>query len=234
MNTVGIIQPGKLGDIIICLPIAKYYANQGKHVIWPIFHNFVSMFKEVIDYVTFIPVTNNVYECVAQSKQVLHNYNVINIFDIAATFPGSMCTDEYVKLGDGIGDTKFDLFKYNKCNVPFDNKWDLVYNRNIEKENEIINDLVKQPKYDVVSTKHSQGEIPILFESKYQIINVNENYNIFHWRKIIEQANCVALVDSALANFVEQCNITTNKILIQKPGHPVPTFKNKWIIKSII
>jgi hypothetical protein len=233
MNTIGIIQPGKLGDIIICLPIAKYYADQGKHVIWPIFNNLISMLKEVIDYVTFIPVSNNVYECVEQAKRVLYNYNVTDIFDIAATFPGSTSTIEYVKLGDGLGDIKFDLFKYNKCNVPFDNKWNLIYNRNIEKENQIINDLVKHPKYDIVSTKHSRGEISIIFESKYQIIHVNENYNIFHWRKIIEQANCIALVDSSLANFVEQCNIDTKKILIQKPGHPTPTFKNNWTIKSI-
>jgi len=233
MTKIGIIQPGKLGDIIICLPIAKHYANMGYSVIWPVFDVYYKMVKEVIDYVEFIPVTSNVYECVNQSIVELKNRDVHKTYDIAATFPGSSCTDEYVALGDGLGDVKFDLFKYNKCNVPFELKWKLEYNRNEIKENEIVQALVKQNNYDVVSIKHSRGTLPVKFESKNQIININEDYNIFHWRKLLQNAACIALVDSAMANFVEQLNLTNKKILLRKPGHPTPTFKNNCSIKTI-
>lgn len=233
MKTVGLLQPGKLGDLIICLPIAKHFYDSGCRVVWPVFYNYIDMFKEVVDYVEYHPVSNNVYNCINDARNVFKKNNVTNIFDIAATFPGSNITEEYVNAGDGMGKEKFDEFKYRKCGVPFNLKWQLQYNRNLTKEEQVFTDLVKQKNYDIVSVKHSRGQLPIKFESKNQIIEVNENYNIFHWRKILENASTIALVDSAMANFVEQININTKKILLRKPGHPVPTFLNNWIIKEV-
>lgn len=233
MKSVGLIQPGKLGDIIICLPIAHYYFNKGYKIIWPIFFNFKSMFEEVIDYVNFIPITNNVYNCIDESSKLLKDYNVDQVFDVAATFPGSTSTEEYVKLGDGFGKEKFDEFKYRKCNVPFENKWNLTYKRNVLEEKNLFNKLVKNKKFDVVCTKHSRGQVPVKFETKNELIEITDNYNIFYWRKILEEAQKLALVDSALSNLVEQLNIKTNKILITKPGHPMPVYKNNWTIISL-
>jgi len=233
MNTIGLLQPGKLGDLIICLPIAKYFHDIGYKVVWPVFYNYIDMFKEVVDYVDYHPVTNNVYQCVSEANALFKKLNIKKVYDIAATFPGSTCTDEYVKNGDGLGLEKFDEFKYRKCNVPFNLKWHLEYNRNIEKENRVYYDLVEQDKYDIVGVKHSRGSLPIKFESKNQIIEISENYNIFHWRKVLENASSIALVDSAMANFVEQLNIKNKKILLLKPGHPRPTFKNDWKIKEV-
>lgn len=233
MKTVGLLQPGKLGDLIICLPIARYYFDNNYKVVWPVFHNYIDMFKEVVDYVEFYPVTDNVYHCVSEAKNIFKELQITNIYDIAATFPGSQVTEEYVKAGDGMGKEKFDEFKYRKCGVPFELKWNLQYKRNLIKEDKVFTDLIKQTAYDVVSVKHSRGQLPIKFESKNQIIEINENYNIFHWRKVLENAATIALVDSAMANFVEQANIKTKKILLRKPGHPVPTFLNNWIIKEV-
>jgi ADP-heptose:LPS heptosyltransferase len=36
-NSLGIIQPGKLGDIIIVLPAAKYLHDKGYKVYWPVY-----------------------------------------------------------------------------------------------------------------------------------------------------------------------------------------------------
>ena len=98
MKTLLIIQPGKLGDIIICLPIAKFYYNKGYKVIWPIFHNFVQMMQNAVEYVDFLSVTNNVYNCVPEAYSIGETYQPTKIIDIAATFPGSICTKEYNKL----------------------------------------------------------------------------------------------------------------------------------------
>ena len=117
--------------------------------------------------------------------------------------------------------------------MPFDLKWKLEYNRNLNLEQKVYDNMVKTLKYDVVSTKHSRGEVNVKFVSKLDIITVNEDYNIFHWRKVLENAKCLALVDSAMANLVEQLNLPNRKILLRKPGQPIPVFKNTWMIQSI-
>ena len=101
----------------------------------------------------------------------------------------------------------------------------------MDKEQEVFNLYVKQEKYDVVGLKHSRGEANVQVLSKNQVININENHSIFYWRKILEGAENIVLVDSAMANFVEQLNLPNNKILVQKPGQPTPTIKNEWRIK---
>ena len=92
MKTVGIIQPGRLGDLIICLPITKYYHSKGYKVVWPVFKNYIDMFKEAVDYVKFEPTTDNVWECVPEAYRILKKYDIDITLDIAATFPGSYCT----------------------------------------------------------------------------------------------------------------------------------------------
>lgn len=225
---LGIIQPGRLGDIFICLPIAKYYHDKGYKVTWPIFYKFLPMVSEVVDYVEFVGVTDNVYKCVNEALQSTIECDLI--LDLAATFPGSTVTQQYVAEGDGFGEEKFDEFKYKIAKVPFELKWNLEYKRNLEEEQKLYDLYVKQYKYDVACLDHSGGRLDVKLESKYQLIEINTKHNIFHWRKILENAQTIALVDSAIANFVEQLNLPNKKILLRKNGHPIPTFKNDWRI----
>jgi hypothetical protein len=228
MTSVGLIQPGRLGDIFICLPIAKYYNDHGYKVVWPVFDRFLPMVSEVVDYVEFTGVTENVYKCVNEALQFTCHCDII--LDIAATFPGSSCTKQYVAEGDGFGVEKFDEYKYKLAKVPFKEKWNLQYNRNLEEEQKLYDLYVKQEKYDIVCLEHSGGKLDRKIETKNQVIEINNNHNIFYWRKILDGAQNIVLVDSAMANFVEQINLTNNKILLMKQGHPTPTFRNKWKI----
>lgn len=41
-----IILSGKIGDIIICLPIAKYYYDKGYTIYWPIYDFLISNFNQ--------------------------------------------------------------------------------------------------------------------------------------------------------------------------------------------
>lgn len=230
-KAIGIVQPGRLGDIIICLPIAKYYSEQGYRVVWPVFDYLVKMLVDRIDYVEFVAVTSNVYKCVEESKNILSKIDDVKIFDIAATFPDSNCTDEYVSLGDGFGEEKFDEFKYRKCEVPFSEKWKLHINWNEEMVDALYNSYVKSEKYVVVGLNHSKGKASIKIETDKQIVELNENHNIFDWIKILKHAAAIVLVDSAMANLVEQVNLPNKKILVAKPNQPTPTFKNAWTIK---
>jgi hypothetical protein len=227
---IGLIQPGRLGDIFICLPIAKYYYDKGHKVVWPIFDKFVPMVREVVDYVEFIGVTDDVYKCINESYQAVICEDCETIIDLAATFPGSCVTKQYVAEGDGFGKEKFDEFKYKIAKVPFELKWNLEYKRNLEEEQKLYDLYVKQDQYDVACLDHSGGRLDVKLESQYQLIEINTKHNIFHWRKILENAQTIALVDSAIANFVEQLNLPNKKILLRKNGHPIPTFKNDWRI----
>jgi len=233
MSEIGIIQPGRLGDIIICLPIAKHYYDLGYKVIWPVFAKYCKDVQSVVDYVKFIPVTDNVYHCVDEARGVLSCYNDITIFDIAATFPGSDCTEEYVSLGDGFGDEAFDQFKYRKCGVPFEKKWCLDIQRSAQEEEIVYSTYVKDDKYNVAGLSHSKGSVAIKIESNNPTIHVNENHNFFSWIKVLENANNIVLVDSAMSNLVEQLNLANKKTLITKPRQPLPVYKNNWNIHTV-
>jgi len=54
-KTLGLIQSRGIGDIIIALPIAKYYHDRGVEVYWPIDARFLPSFQNAVDYVKFIP-----------------------------------------------------------------------------------------------------------------------------------------------------------------------------------
>lgn len=227
---IGIIQPGRLGDLIILLPAAKYLHDQGNEVYWPIFSNYIDMFEDVIDYVNFIPVSNDIYTCVKESYDVLKEHNIANIKDVAATFPESLATNDYVKSGDGLIE-KFDEFKYRTLSIPLEEKWKLAFNRNIEKESELYNTLIEEDIYAVVNLKYSAGEIKIDFDATGgQIVTVTEDYNIFHWVKVLENATTIIMVDSSMTNLVEQLNIDCKKILLTRPNGRLPVLKPGWRI----
>ena len=56
MSKLGIIQSRGIGDIVIALPIAKEYADQGNEIYWPICEDFVSHFKDTAPWVNWLPV----------------------------------------------------------------------------------------------------------------------------------------------------------------------------------
>ena len=85
-------------------------------------------------------------------------------------------------------------------------------------------------RYVVTGLNHSQGRANINIETDKSIVEINEKYCIFSWLKTLKNATNIVLVDSAMANFVEQMNLTNSKILVSKPNQPRPFFKNNWKI----
>jgi hypothetical protein len=56
---IGIIQTRGIGDIVIALPIAKHWADQGHTVVWPVYEPFVRPFHEAAPYVEFLPLAGS-------------------------------------------------------------------------------------------------------------------------------------------------------------------------------
>ena len=48
-----ILQPGKMGDLVITTPIAQFYARQGYEVYWPVFDNYKHYFDAFPDIHSF-------------------------------------------------------------------------------------------------------------------------------------------------------------------------------------
>ena len=53
---IGLIQSGGIGDIVIALPIAKRFADQGHEVLWPIYDDCIEAFGAAAPYVRFLPL----------------------------------------------------------------------------------------------------------------------------------------------------------------------------------
>lgn len=53
---IGIIQTRGIGDILIALPIAKYFHDNNNEVFWPIDEKFLPSFQEVAPWVNWIGV----------------------------------------------------------------------------------------------------------------------------------------------------------------------------------
>jgi hypothetical protein len=232
MKKFGLIQPGRIGDIIILLPAMKYMNEMGYKIYWPIYDTYMWMFQDIVKYIKFIPVKNNVWTAVNESYHLLKDICRVDIIvDVAATFPGSVCTDEYVRSGDGYGEN-FDVFKYRLLYIPIDEKWKLnrCIIRNHEQEHELYKKYAPEGKYVLLNNRSSQGEVDIPLDNQLPIVHVNENHNIFDWLELLERAELIALVDSSMMNIVEQMNLPNRKILKRKNDGRLPMIKNKWQI----
>ena len=162
MSKLGFIQLRGAGDALICLPIAKYFYNQGHEIYWVIDGKFHEAFSHAAPYVNFLPL--EVEESSIQSnirnpywyetpRQMLLNVGV----DEVISFPY-----EEIKHYDKIGiperlidpvpvrakylglpfHTTFDQFKYAACSVPFYEKWNLDIRRDLKREQNLFETLM--------------------------------------------------------------------------------------------
>lgn len=231
MKSIGIIQPARLGDLIILLPAAHEWHTRGYEVVYPIMEQYVWMFEEVAPWCKFIPVSNSISHCVIDAKQKLEG-QVDKIFDVACTFRGSSSTPEYHKTGSGLKDVRFDLFKYNRLDVDISEKWKLLdcIQRNVSEENKLFEKEVSDEDYILACLNHSDGKSDYAFKDG-NVVYLHDKTSLFYWIKVMENAKEIVMVDSAPAQLVEQLNIGCKKVLISRGGsNPPPTIRNEWTV----
>jgi hypothetical protein len=223
MSSLGIIQPGRIGDIVIMLPIAKWYSDRGHNIIWPIASEYLDNFIGYVDYVKFFPIS---FDC-NEARRCCIEQNCNTIVDTSFCMEGGNVSNEIYYKTNNI---PFDEVKYNLANVPFSEKWNLCITRDTVAEQNLFNNLVKT---DYI-VKHLQSsdtykDIDIPNPNDYQVIEITpKTKSIFDWLTIIENAKQLFLFDSCIANMVEQLNVKTKKTYIQKRTSFVenPTIKN--------
>jgi predicted SAM-dependent methyltransferase len=201
-----IIQPGRLGDILICLPIAKYYFDRGYKIIWPVHQQYIELFDR-IPYVEAIslPKWKNIYTT-ARKIVIEKKVNSKDIIDLAIGFG----RDEKDWRESGF---HFDEYKYMLANVPFEEKYNLVFNRNTKKEKALCKELELEKYHDgyvVTHSKSSFAEYDFKIPSAIEV-EEKEGYLIFDWLTVLEGARYIFCVDSCIANLVNQLGIANGR-----------------------
>lgn len=238
MRKLGIIQPGKIGDIIICLPIAKWYHNKGYQVIWPVDRNIINNFIGYVDYVDFIPVN---FDC-EQAKMACYQNNCNTIIDLSFTIPNANNMNSSNYLQQEL--FSFDEFKYHIADVPFEEKWNLDIIRNSAREKELFDSLYKNQNYVVVQENSSDRNRKVSWENTEKLrvdIEPFKSQSVFDWLTVLEKADQHILIASCFTNLLDQLNIVADKqyVLMKegydgkplKDGHlrGMPRLRLKWI-----
>lgn len=234
-NKIGIIQSRGLGDIVIALPIAWEYHNQGYQVYWPICEEFVNSFKDTASWVNWIgiKVDSTGLFFLDTPMQELRKVGITNDDDILYMYQYLSSVPEKTDP-DLFAMMKFDQYKYGVCNVPFSKKWELdkCITRSPEREQALYDRVVKKSRYMVYQQKASDVSYDMDLsevDPELQRIEITSlTDNIFDWLKIIEGAELIVLIDSVFANLIDQLRICedTPKYFMRKwnrrvDGNPV-------------
>jgi hypothetical protein len=210
---IGIIQSRGCGDIVIALPIARHYHNEGWSVYWPICEEFHSNFKDTVPWVTWVPIPKDsgsfFYDVPLARLNELKVENAICLYQALTGHPELVGRQEFQI-------TKFDQLKYHAAGVPFLDKWKLdeCITRNPEREQALKDKLnLKEGESYVVAhlegSDHKATYDPSWIPKGWRVIEVTEQTDcVFDWLGVLEGAEAIIAVDSVISNIVDQLKIT--------------------------
>lgn len=232
---LGIIQSRGLGDIIIALPIAKHYADQGYEIYWPVCQQFWASVKDTAPWVKWIPIPEDSRGDFFYTEPMKR----LKAFKCDET----MCLYQSLNVAPELSEVpwfqiqKFDEFKYTKAGVSFLKKWTLkdCITRNPEREQKLYDRMVKQEQYAVI---HSEGstykfrpDTSNLPSEWQQIELTSATDNVFDWLKILEGAQALIMLDSVFSNLVDMLDLQVDKYWIPRSHiHLTPVLGSEWTI----
>ena len=228
---IGIIQSRGIGDIIIALPIAKFFADCGNEVYWPIDQSFIPSFRFAAPYVAWIPLKHEGDWFFQTPLKILEKcgcQRILPLYSYLTHLP-QVPNPEFSKF------LKFDEYKYAIAGVPFREKWNLHIVRNYERENELFKKCM-QERNDEFVVAHLRASD---YEAKPNLAPLIKNLpiiqispltdNIFDWLTTIERASLRIMVDSCFSNLTEQLRMPGRKIYIPKLSGPwTPVLLSDW------
>jgi len=237
MARVGIIQTGGIGDIVIALPIAAWFADRGDTVFWPIDDRWLTFFAAAAPYATFLPVPSGMNRSPTDPKAypvtlpaaALQANNV----DRSCMLYSAM-RDVRIENEKYSQHLKFDEYKYAVSGVPFDEKWNLRIDRDLHREETFFRSLGIKRQFICMHRKSFNFKLdidpPPEWTKNYDIVDIDERTaSPFDWLLTIERASKLVCIDSCFANLVEQLNLRTEKFLALRTPHlNTPVFKNGW------
>ena len=216
---LGIIQSRGLGDLIIALPIAGHYRQQGYEIYWPICEEFMGSMTQAAPWVKWIPLKPDAgaffYDV---PMQRLKNFKVDEVICLYQALTGhpEFSEEKHFQY------TKFDQYKYIKAGVPFLDKWRLseYITRDSQREQALYDRLVTNPNYVVTHLTGSSARATFdtgMIPQDWQTIEIDQQTDsVFDWLKILEGAQSLVMIDSVFANLVDQMHIGDDRYFIQR------------------
>tara|TARA_Y100000310_G_C20704363_1_gene833731 strand:+ start:24974 stop:26551 length:1578 start_codon:yes stop_codon:yes gene_type:complete len=196
-----------LGDILYVHKIAQYYYDEGYEVIWAISPVYLDMMKKYVKsdfhYCTMdeaealLPESHKGYFLDVRNSRT-HVYDN-NFVYLALNYAHDLVEHEYKE--------RIMYAKYKSLNVDIDpSDWHRYINveRDLEKESELFEKVVKHEKYCLVNrqcgTKGTTRDIPFPVDTKLPIIEMRyiEDYTIFDWLLVVENATEFYSVETSL------------------------------------
>jgi hypothetical protein len=218
-KTLGIIQSRGLGDIVISLPIARYYHNAGWEIYWPICQEWGEQMDAAAPWVNWIPVPVDngpfFYDVPLKALQDLEVEETICLYQALTGHPEFSAVPWFQH-------TKFDQYKYIQAGVPFLHKWKLAecIRRNPKREQDLYDRLVKNPKYVVIHLEGSDHRADFdrsIIPQDWQTIEISPvTDSIWDWLTVLERAQSLILVDSVYANIVDQMGIGDDRYFLPR------------------
>ena len=232
----GIIQSRGLGDLIIALPIAKHYYDQGYNVVWPICDEFFSSMTSAAPWVNWIPMQTDkegkfFYDKPFEIIQIHDCEGFVCLYQSLTGHP-ELAGRNYFQV------QKFDEHKYTAASVPFWKKWTLneCIERNPDREGELRAKVNPQGPYYITHFKGSSYScLPDLssIPPEWQRIDVDDylTESVFDWLGLIEGAEALVCLDSVIANMVDQLDLPVDKYWIPRSHiHLTPVLGSTWTI----
>lgn len=216
----GIIQSRGLGDILIALPIARYYWEQGDEIHWPICEEFLPSFKDSVPWVTWHGVPTD-------SKGEFFVDAPLRVFAEQGVDPASalylyhyLNTQPQMTSPELFSVLKFDQYKYARAGVPFLRKWRLgdCIVRDPDREAKLKAALNLPLRYNVVHLQGSSYSIDVaavraILDPAVAIVEITQQTDsIFDWLGVIEGAENVVCIDSVYANLIDQLQLQGPKL----------------------
>lgn len=195
-----LIQPGAFGDIFVCAPIAKWYTDRGYEVSWPVRERFLSTLS-YFDYVKPILLSEDslhhdwLRSDVMKILQMINQYDkVINLAD-----RGPHPTAQRIGLEN------FEQCKYRLAEVPFEEKNNLIWTRNLDREAELWSIINPPDQYVIAHLENSHGDRAPMPSQVLPVIEINQikQFNIQDWYPIIKKAKKVYCVESSIHQFID-------------------------------
>lgn len=210
----GIIQSRGLGDIIIALPIARHYYEQGDEIHWPICSEFAGSFRESVPWVTWHEMETDATGqfFLAEPLQIFEREGVdpdeaLYLYQFLSSSPELTDPEMFAIL-------KFDQYKYWTAGVPFVRKWTLrdCITRDLAREAEFKSSLNLPERYAVMHTTGSSFRAdvdPIWLDPAVHVVRVEDHQtdSIFDWISVLEGAEAFVGIDSVMANMVDSLQL---------------------------
>lgn len=235
MARIGLIQTRGIGDVVIALPIAAAFSEQGHTVLWPVDERWLSFLEPAAPYVEFLGVPSKValkdyYVTIPRERLRQASCDAVHMLYSKLALEGESVQNE--KLARFL---KFDEYKYALTGVPFARKWVLELGRDLEREEKLFESLGLEGRPYICMHRHGSEMgydvgLPQEWLAKYRLVEIDERTDSpFDWLTTLERADKIMCIDSCFSNLVEQLNFQNEKYLfLRNAGFSTPVLKNGW------